>query len=190
MFLCLLKINFKISGSPSHHTPLLLVGNHISYLDIALLMKACPDFSFVAKHEISRWPVFGPGAKAAQTIFVKRENNSSRIAVREAIGQAFKNNRRVVIFPSGTTCMNESKPWKKGAFEIAKDHQVLIQPFRISYTPLRTVAYIDKDFFPFHLYQVACNPNIQAHIEFHSPVAVNNPVEDCADWSRWAAKDI
>lgn len=182
----LLKIEARVIGKMSELKPLVLVGNHISYLDIAMLIKADPDFSFVAKKEIGSWPVFGPAARAADTIFVQRENGSSRAAARSAIGEALQKNRRVVIFPSGTTCLAESKPWKKGAFEIAFENKVLIQPFRISYTPLRSAAYIDKDFFPFHLYQLAGLPKIEAQIEFHAPVAVTDPIKDCAFWCQWA----
>jgi 1-acyl-sn-glycerol-3-phosphate acyltransferase len=49
-----------------------LVGNHLSYLDIPLLMQSSPNISFVAKEEVGRWPVIGAGAHALNTIFVKR----------------------------------------------------------------------------------------------------------------------
>ncbi len=182
----LLKIDLKIIGSISEIKPLLLIGNHISYLDIALLVKSNPDFSFVAKKEIGFWPVFGKAAKAADTIFVKRENGSSRASARKSIQEAFLNNKRVVIFPSGTTTLSEHKPWKKGAFEIAQENNVLIQPFRITYSPLRAAAYIENDFFPFHLYQLARLPRIKAQIEFHQPVPVVDALADTAFWSHWA----
>lgn len=182
----LLKVNLQVVGTMSEKRPLLLIGNHISYLDIAVLIKANPDISFVAKKEVNAWPIFGKAAQAAQTIFVQRNNGSSRASARQAIGEALQNHRRVAIFPSGTTCMRETKSWKKGVFEIALDHNVLIQPFRVSYSPLRTVAYIEDDFFPFHLYQLAGLPEVQARLEFHSPVAVTDPIADCAFWSQWA----
>ncbi len=184
----LLKIDLNIIGTMSEKKPLLLVGNHISYLDIALLVKANPDFSFVAKKEIASWPVFGNAAIAAQTIFVHRENGGSRAAARQAIGEALNNHQRVVIFPSGTTCMNETTPWKKGAFEIAFENNILIQPFRISYFPLRPAAYIGKDFFPVHLYQLARHKVVYAEIEFHPPVPVVDPIIDCAYWSQWSQR--
>ena len=182
----LLKIDLNVIGMMSQEKPLLLVGNHISYLDIALLLKANPDFSFVAKKEVARWPVFGSAAIAAQTIFVQRENGSSRAAARQAIGEALKNNQRVVIFPSGTTGIDATTPWKKGAFEIALENNIMIQPFRISYSPIRPAAYIGKDFFPVHLYQLAGLQKIQAEVEFHPPVSVINPLIDCAYWSHWS----
>ncbi len=182
----LLKVDLKVIGTMSELKPLLLVGNHISYLDIAILMKSNPGFSFVAKSEVGAWPIFGKAAHAAETIFVKRGNGKSRAAARQAIGAALQSHRRVVVFPSGTTCLNEAKPWKKGAFEIAKEYKVRLQPFRISYLPLRPTAYIDNDFFPVHLYRLASFPRIHAQIEFHPPIYVTDPMADCAFWSEWA----
>ena len=54
-------------------------------------------------------------------------------------------NRSIAIFPSGTTSLREERPWKKGAFEIAKEASVPVQLFRIDYQPLRVSAYIDDD---------------------------------------------
>lgn len=48
-----LNLNVQIIGKPSsENLPSLLVGNHISYLDIPILMAACPDVSFVSKKEV------------------------------------------------------------------------------------------------------------------------------------------
>ena len=184
----LLKIDLNIIGMMADTKPLLLVGNHISYLDIVLLLKANPDFSFVAKKEIASWPIFGNAAIAAQTIFVQRENSGSRASARQEIVKSLKNNQRVVIFPSGTTCLNELKSWKKGAFEIALENNIMIQPFRISYSPIRPAAYIEKDFFPVHLYQLAVLKEIHAEIEFHPPVSVKDSIADCAFWSQWSRR--
>ena len=181
----LLKVDLNTVGAMSTLKPLILVGNHISYLDIVILLKSNPDFSFVAKSEIKPWPIFGKAALAAETIFVQRDNGKSRASARQAISEALLAQRRVLLFPSGTTCLTETKPWKKGAFEIAKENQVLIQPFRISYSPLRTTAYIDDDFFPLHLYQLASLPQIHAQIEFHPPVHVTDATADCTFWSQW-----
>ena len=51
----------------------------------------------------------------------------------------------ITIFPSGTTRLTEDQPWKKGAFEIAKDAKVPVQLFKLDYSPLRELAYINDD---------------------------------------------
>ncbi|MBC7370387.1 MAG: 1-acyl-sn-glycerol-3-phosphate acyltransferase [Bdellovibrionaceae bacterium] len=181
-----LKVEVEIKGTPSASNSVLFLGNHISYLDIPLLMNCLPEISFVAKQEISAWPIFGDAAKHMQTVFVKRENSNSRQSARQAVQDALTNGKRVVIFPSGTTCVDEKKSWRRGAFEIAHAADVWVQPFRITYTPLRAVAYIDRDFFPFHLYNLVGGKKIEACVEFHTPVKMSDPAMDTLYWQYWS----
>lgn len=174
-----------LQGRPTAGEAVLFVGNHISYLDIPLLMSVAGNISFVAKHELSRWPLFGEAAKKAETIFVKRESGLSRKNTRATIHKALREGKRIALFPSGTTCLREDKPWRRGAFEIACEENVWVQPFRISYTPLRTVAYIDNDFFPVHLVKLFRAGHLRADIEFHEPVKIVNPEQDALYWQSW-----
>ncbi len=181
-----LNVDLEIIGQPTNQKSTLFVGNHISYLDIPLVMASVEDASFVAKEELAQWPLFGSGAQKLGTVFVKRDNTHSRQSARDAIRLALKNGKRVVLFPSGTTSIDENKPWRKGAFEIAHETQTLVQPFRISYYPLREVAFIDQDFFLPHLFKLFENKTIKASIEFHEPHLVKDPVADCQFWNQWS----
>jgi 1-acyl-sn-glycerol-3-phosphate acyltransferase len=138
--------SLKIEGVPPQPGAQILVGNHISFLDIPVLMSAFPEVTFIAKEELRRWPIIGAGAAAVGTIFVNRSDANHRRGVRDKVAEVLKRtNRSVAIFPSGTTTLYEEVPWKKGAFEIAKQAQVPIQLFRIDYTPMRASAYVDDD---------------------------------------------
>ena len=181
-----LKVGLEISGEISENRSLIFFGNHISYLDIPILMSKVKGLSFVAKEEISAWPVIGPAAQKVETVFVKRENGSSRKQARTSIQQALEKGQRVAIFPSGTTCLYENKPWRRGAFEIAHENDLFLQPFRLTYAPLRTVAYIDDDFLPTHLCRLFTQKSIQAKLEFHAPIKVTDPVADCEYWQAWS----
>lgn len=185
-----LKVDVEVVGQPTDANSVLFVGNHISYLDIPLLMKTVPAISFVAKSEIASWPLFGSGAQAADTIFVKRENGRSRGAARESVKKGLQAGKRIAIFPAGTTCLTESKPWRYGAFEIAAEENVALQPFRISYSPLRKVAYIDRDFFPLHLYSLGKETSIVAKIEFHAPIHISDARREALYWQYWARREI
>lgn len=177
-----LVVNGKVSADPS----VLFVGNHISYMDIPVLMSSVPDISFVAKKEISQWPIFGKAAKKIDTVFVQREVGTSRTLAKQSIREALKNGNRVAIFPAGTTCISESKTWRRGAFEVAHDVGAWVQPFRLSYQPLRTVAFVDDDAFLTHLFKLSGFEKIQAEVEFHEPVKIKDPVSDCLYWNYWA----
>jgi 1-acyl-sn-glycerol-3-phosphate acyltransferase len=186
----LLNIEVTISGKVNSDPSLIFVGNHISYLDLILILATVPESSFVSKSEVANWPLFGRAAKLLDTIFVKRECADSRNAARDTITSALQVGKRIVLFPSGTTTLDEKKMWRKGAFEIAHANGLKIQPFRIEYDPLRTAAYIDNDLFLAHLIQIAKQPLIRASIEFHEPVNVTEPFQDSLFWQKWARKDL
>jgi 1-acyl-sn-glycerol-3-phosphate acyltransferase len=181
------KIELSIIGSPySQDESLIFVGNHISYLDIPVIMAAEPKISFVSKKEVKYWPVIGVAASRAGTIFVNRGKKESRGAVKEQIANHLsKNIHRVVIFPSGTTAIHHSANWRKGAFEIAQSKNLKVQPFRIKYDPLEVVSYVGDDTFVTHLYELFKLNKIKATIEFHEPIFVSNPIEDCQRWKKW-----
>lgn len=183
-------IGLKISvfGKPSLQEPLLLVGNHVSYLDIPVLLAVVPGIRFLAKQEVGRWPLFGYGAKLIGTVFVKRDQQKSRLAAREALKQSLLTGNRMVVFPSGTTCLGAEKPWKKGAFEIAAELNCLIQPFRLLYDPSRIAAFINDDQFAPHLLKLCKTPFIEVQVDFHEPVYVRQPVESASLWQDWAGK--
>ena len=180
------KVSLQVDGQIHHQRPMIFVGNHISYFDIVLLMSTVPAISFVAKKELASWPIFGHAARKTKTIFVQREKDQSRKEARAAILQALADQQRVAVFPSGTTGLAENKPWRRGIFEVAQQANALVQPFRISYEPLREVAYIDDDFFPLHLFHLMGLKKIRAKIEFHKPVRITNPEADSETWRQWS----
>ncbi|MDN3721530.1 1-acyl-sn-glycerol-3-phosphate acyltransferase [Roseibium salinum] len=60
----LVGIRVRQDGQPSHERPLLIVSNHASWVDITILGSLMP-LSFIAKSEVSRWPVFRPVCEIA-----------------------------------------------------------------------------------------------------------------------------
>ncbi|MES3038026.1 MAG: lysophospholipid acyltransferase family protein [Bdellovibrionota bacterium] len=184
-----LNIDVEVKGRPAVDSSLMFLGNHISYLDIVLMLKTCSGISFVSKKEIAGWPVIGTAAKRLDTTFIKRESKASRLEARAEIENALKiEKKRIVLFPSGTTCIKNAKPWRTGPFEIAKSAGALVQPFRITYEPLREAAYIDQDNFLSHLMNLSSVQNIKARIEFASPTMIDDPEKDRDHWQHWASQ--
>lgn len=180
-----LGVKVKISGAQVSDKPALFVGNHVSYLDIPLVMATAP-VSFVAKEELSRWPIIGDACKSVGTVFVKRESVESRkIAVQKIGDSCLKARQSICLFPSGTTTLKEDKPWRKGAFEISKLRGIPIQPFRIKYSPQKIAAFVGDDAFIPHLWRLLNCGNICAEIEFSEPVEVANPEQSCSVWQDW-----
>ena len=184
----IISMDVEIKGAaPEMHIPVLFVGNHVSYVDIPLLMASVPVV-FVAKDEVSKWLVIGDAANKAGTVFVKRESGKSRADAADAIADTILKHRRSIgIFPSGTTCITEDKPWRYGAFKIAEKHQIPVQPFRIRYEPLRKVAYVENDTFATHLLALLRLERVKAIIEFAPVRMVEDASRDCdaiRDWTR------
>lgn len=86
----------------SKHGPCLLYSTHVSWLDIFAFNSFHP-VTFIAKSEISRWPIGGLLARRSGTLFIER---GKRHAVRDVIHAAagvLKTGRCVAVFPEGTT---------------------------------------------------------------------------------------
>jgi 1-acyl-sn-glycerol-3-phosphate acyltransferase len=183
----LFNIQLEILNRPKgNEGPFLFIGNHISYLDIPVLVNATPEISFVSKNEVKSWPIIGKAAIKGGTVFVKRENNLSRSNAKIQIGKKLvEENKKIIIFPSGTTSIRTSHFWKKGAFEIAKNNNVKIYPFRINYKQLGAAAYVGEDNFLIHMYQLLNCKEIKVMIEFHNPVYVTDVAHDCIVWKKW-----
>lgn len=168
------RVQVEVHGELSNLPQMIFVGNHISYLDIILLLAINPRLSFVAKKEVSHWPFIGTAATLAETIFVSRNNKTSRDSVKKNLIQLLETeNRHIVVFPSGTTRIDESAPWRKGIFEVAQKTQVPVQAFRLVYTPLRPVAYIENDTLLTHMMKLSFKPLILARLEFLPPQILN-----------------
>ena len=57
----------------------LVVANHISWLDIFVLNSVHP-VRFVAKSELARWPIIGAMIRGAGTLFIERTKRGTRVA--------------------------------------------------------------------------------------------------------------
>lgn len=183
----ILQVNLRVQGNFVKDQATIAVGNHLSYLDIPILLSQTA-MQFVVKKEIAQWPIFGAACRDTRMIFVDRGSKQSRSQVIETIRAKIQSeeNIPIVIFPSGTTTLLEEKPWRKGAFEIAKEMNIPIQPFRLHYKPARKAAYIDDDFFPTHLWKLMGHDSpIEAQLELAPLTWVNDPEEASRTWKSW-----
>lgn len=97
-----LGITLDVRGQPPVSGPVLLVANHISWLDIPV-MHAAHHCRFVSKSDVQDWPLVGTLATAAGTLYIER---SSRRDASRMVGQmeaALRDNDVLAVFPEGTT---------------------------------------------------------------------------------------
>ena len=82
--------------------PGLVVANHLSWVDILLLLAWLP-VQFVSKAEVRRWPVIGLLAQRAGTLFLVRGDGASAEQTRRHMTDSLAQGRWVAVFPEGRT---------------------------------------------------------------------------------------
>jgi lyso-ornithine lipid O-acyltransferase len=98
----LIGVRIREVGQRSVETPVLILANHVSWLDICVITALAPVV-FVAKSEVARWPVFGWLAKLQRTIFINRQaRHQTGAATREIAGRLLGGDA-VVLFAEGTS---------------------------------------------------------------------------------------
>jgi len=113
--------------------PQLVAANHTSWLDIVLLESLAP-MVFVAKYEISRWPLLGWLAKSGGTVFHQRGSHDSASGVASAMAARLGGGRKVAIFPEGGILPGPGvKRFHARLFAAAIDTAVPVQPVMLRF---------------------------------------------------------
>ena len=98
----LLGVRVHCEGRLAREGGVLIVANHISWLDIPVLSTVAP-LSFVAKSEVATWPFVGLLARLQRSVFVER---ARRMQVRETASEMMARldaGDNVVLFAEGTS---------------------------------------------------------------------------------------
>jgi 1-acyl-sn-glycerol-3-phosphate acyltransferase len=142
----LVGVRIIVHGRPAEGLPLLIVSNHISWLDIPVIGTQRP-LSFVAKSEIAGWPLFGFMAKLQRSIFVDRDRRHSTGDSAAEIGARLADGDPVVLFAEGTTSDgNRVLPFRSALVGAARhaleaagtdaEGHMWVQPLAVAYTRL------------------------------------------------------
>ncbi|MEZ5926182.1 MAG: lysophospholipid acyltransferase family protein [Hyphomicrobiaceae bacterium] len=98
----LLGIRINLDGMIASGRPVLLIANHVSWLDIPVLSAVAP-LSFIAKQEVARWPFVGWLAKLQRSVFVDRDRRSAVASQATEIAERLEAGETIVLFAEGTT---------------------------------------------------------------------------------------
>lgn len=129
-------VRLRVSGT--EHVPVgepvIFMGNHQGNFDILVLSRAIPRrFSWLAKEELFRIPLFGAAMRRAGYIPVDRSDGRKALRSLDAAAQRIRAGVSVVVFPEGTrTAAGSLLPFKKGGFILAERAGVPIVPFTIN----------------------------------------------------------
>ncbi len=154
--LSLFAVDVAVEGTipPPNGRGRLVVANHRSTIDIAVLLRAFGG-RMVSRGDVSGWPVLGQAARAAGTIFVDRANASSGASTIRSIRDALREGDTICIFPEGTTHEGDLvHPFHAGAFSAALRSEADIVPVGIAYPRGSGAAFVQETF-PEHLGRLA-----------------------------------
>lgn len=147
--LALLGIRVESVGDLARIEGGLLVGNHISFLDIFVINALLPS-AFVAKSDVAQWPLIGWLARHADTVFIERGSRKAAHVTRQQMLTDLGAGRRLAIFPEGTTTSGDRVlPFHAALFQSAIDAAVPVHALALSYrsrdgAPSTAPAYIDE----------------------------------------------
>ena len=106
--------------------------NHVSWFDIFAIASVLPRYTFVAKAELRRIPIFGWGAEACGVVFLERENRTSAFEAYRSVATKVAAGLSVIVAPEGTRGHSYAlRPFKKGPFVLAIAAEATVMPVAI-----------------------------------------------------------
>lgn len=113
-------IRLHIDGEVAEEQGVLLISNHVSWLDITVLSAVAP-VSFVAKQEVASWPFVSWLAKLQRSVFVDRTRRDEVSGKANEILSRLQSGDHVVLFAEGTSSDGNSVvPFKTALFGAVK----------------------------------------------------------------------
>ena len=159
------------------------ISNHVSWYDIFSLASIIPRYTWIAKKELRKIPLFGGAAVAAGIVFIDRDNKKAAFESYKLAAEDVKRGRSVIICPEGTRGRDyHLRPFKKGPFVLAIASQSPIIP---------TLVYGTREIMPKGSFLIRAG---EVHVHFLEPVpTLNYTYDDRARlmetvWSKMAGE--
>jgi len=173
----ILNIRLRISGVVPDLSVqnMMLVANHVSWLDIYLL-KAVRPARFVSKIEVRSWPIVGWLANRTGTLFIDRTRRHDTARVNHEMSAVLSQGGCIAVFPEGTTSNGSLlRPFHASLLQPAVHSQGLVWPAAIRYTHAdgslnMAAAYVDELTFADSLALILSQAIIYAELEFLPPI--------------------
>jgi len=160
-----------------------VVSNHASWLDIFTL-NAAKRIYFVAKSEVSGWPLIGWLARATGTVFIARRTQDAKLHL-DIFENRLNTGHKLLFFPEGTSTDGLGVvPFKSTLFEafFAQNlrETLHVQPVSLIYTaPLGEDARFygwwgEMQLMPHLLKTLSARKSGTVKVVYHPPVAVSD----------------
>ena len=169
-------IRLRITGSTTPTGGLLLVANHISWLDIPLMAAVRPA-RMLAKAEIRHWPVAGTLTAGSGALFIDRDRLRALPETVASIASALRAGGAVAVFPEGSTwCGLAQGHFRRAVFQAALDAGVPVQPVGLHYftdggTASTAPAFVGSDSLLTSVWRVVSTRGLVAAVEVGETIA-------------------
>ena len=185
--LALLGVQLELRGNAARGGPVLLVGNHISWLDI-LAMHAAQHVRFVAK-SVVRWPVIGTLSTGAGSLYIEREPRRDALRVVHHMAEASQRGDVIAVFPEGTTSDGVGLlPFHANLLQAAISSGAPVQPAALRFLDSKTrvasltPCYIGDDTLVGSLWRTVTGSPVTAVVHYGMPQDASG-----RDRRAWAA---
>lgn len=191
------KISMKVNNLEALKAfdgkPLLLVGNHVSYIDI-LVLSALDELIFITSVEMGNNPFMGSLTRLGGCLYTDRINPQSLRDEIHRFSEVLMQGFKVVLFPEGTSTNGETvQNFRRSLFEIASSSGAPILPVCLRYKTLDGIKvdesnrdilywYGSMTFVPHYLGLIG--KSIEVEVSFLEPIL------DTADVKRAELSDI
>jgi lyso-ornithine lipid O-acyltransferase len=203
----ILGVHLTIDGAVVRDRPVLVVCNHISWLDIPVLSAVAP-VSFVAKKDVSGWPFVSTLARLQRSVYVDRDRPNTVGETASAMLERLAAGDAIVLFPEGTsTDGNRVLAFKSSLFAAVKPTagqrpdlaNAVVQTLSLVYTkrnglPLtwderRALGYYGDMTLGDNAFEVLGGGPLHASISISPPIALSD-FTDRKDLSRRAEASV
>jgi 1-acyl-sn-glycerol-3-phosphate acyltransferase len=119
-----------------HEGPCVVVANHPGLFDVLFLIRDIPSLSVLVKTGLARRLPLGPVLRALEYVLVPDLDRVSPLDTAEETLEKIHKGRKVLLFPEGTRSPKGAlRPFRAGAFKIARMTGVPVQPVLIRNVP-------------------------------------------------------
>lgn len=187
-------IELVVNGSPPANGPVLLVANHISWLDI-LVMHASRHCRFVSKSDVRQWPFVGTLSDGAGSLYIERESRRDAHRVVVLMADRLRAGDILAVFPEGTTGDGITlKHFHANLIQAAIEALVPAQPVALKFVDAKSgeisfaPSYVDDETLLGSIWRTLSAPRLTAVVTFGQPHSPQGHTR--RSWAQALREDI
>ncbi len=169
-----LGVALHAGGAAARAGPVLVVANHVSWLDIPAIIAVHP-VRFVSKADVKHWPLLGWLVGCGGTLFIERERKRDAMRVVHQMAEALGAGAALAVFPEGTTADGHALlPFHANLLQAAISAGAPVQPVALRYadalSPISpAAAYVGDTSLLHSLWNVVSAPGLRVSVQVLPP---------------------